>query len=689
MSDDYLNEIQEMDVDQIPDDFYSFNTKLQIPDTSGLVSKGPDSNRAESNGPDSKRPDSKGPSSKEPGLQEPQSQASPEHQSQVLLTLSLDWAEKEKPAKKKRFLEISLQSWFNKRKITTDCSVKDLLSDGRVVVQLKPPPVANELQKLQGETLMKDGTEVTILSVSFGAPKMDAQTADGASANTAPPAALKSSKPSVSEQTVVQMQFEEQMDVGRNAPRNHRKKSMECVVPPAHYWYVSQIYKDEIRHIEKETKVSIMPTVTVTFHTEHEGGNPSKALNRFADLLQKCLSDSSSSVTPLKSVDPNRWGDALKVINNNDSKLLVTMSSEEITVCGPQLCQNFLSSTLNATQKFNSPEETSRSAGAQNFNEELRLKIKMTIKDNLTDTGLTIAENSWERLISSYAKELAKIKAKFNVDFKESISGGKVNVKAFYKRPGGNPAMESHAVRALLRLYQKIMMSPMKQPPPYGATGLSGSEEASSRARMNGHSTQNSKESARGGATDDRKDDQCCICMSEFTNKEQLKCKHAFCKDCLQRAVQHSGPICPICKDVFGVVKGNQPDGKMSWKKHYHADLPGFPGCGYIEISYYIPGGLQTENHPKPGQYYAATTRTAYLPNNKEGNEVLHLLEKAFEQKLIFTVGESRTTGMENAVTWNDIHHKTSMTGGPQGFGYPDETYLSRVKEELKAKGIK
>uniref|UniRef100_A0A3Q2CQE3 E3 ubiquitin-protein ligase n=1 Tax=Cyprinodon variegatus TaxID=28743 RepID=A0A3Q2CQE3_CYPVA len=186
----------------------------------------------------------------------------------------------------------------------------------------------------------------------------------------------------------------------------------------------------------------------------------------------------------------------------------------------------------------------------------------------------------------------------------------------------------------------------------------------------------------------DGKDDQCCICMSEFTNKEQLKCKHAFCKDCLQMVVQHSGPICPICKDVFGVVKGNQPEGTMRWRKHNYADLPGFPGCGHIEITYNIPEGKQKDNHPNPGEQYSGTTRTAYLPDNKEGNEVLHLLKKAFDQKLIFTVGTSMTTGLKNAVTWNDIHHKTSMTGGPERFGYPDETYLSRVKEELKAKGI-
>ncbi|XP_017160132.1 E3 ubiquitin-protein ligase DTX3L-like [Poecilia reticulata] len=180
---------------------------------------------------------------------------------------------------------------------------------------------------------------------------------------------------------------------------------------------------------------------------------------------------------------------------------------------------------------------------------------------------------------------------------------------------------------------------------------------------------------------------KCSICLSDFTNKKQLKCKHAFCEECLKNAVKVCGPICPICKDVFGEMKGNQPDGKMTWNKISYP-LPGFPDCGHICITYHIPSGKQTEKHPKPGQYYGGAIRTAYLPDNKEGNEVLLLLKKAFDQKLIFTVGASRTTGADNMVTWNDIHHKTSMTGGPECYGYPDENYLSRVKEELKAKGI-
>lgn len=71
--------------------------------------------------------------------------------------------------------------------------------------------------------------------------------------------------------------------------------------------------------------------------------------------------------------------------------------------------------------------------------------------------------------------------------------------------------------------------------------------------------------------------------------------------------------------------------------------------------------------HPNPGQHHYGTHRYAYLPDNKEGNHVLKLLQKAFDQRLIFTVGTSTTSGAKNAVTWNDIHHKTNTHGGPEG----------------------
>ena len=72
---------------------------------------------------------------------------------------------------------------------------------------------------------------------------------------------------------------------------------------------------------------------------------------------------------------------------------------------------------------------------------------------------------------------------------------------------------------------------------------------------------------------------------------------------------------------------------------------------------------LQDE-HPNPGRTYDGASRRAYLPNSPEGQKVLELLERAFKLQLIFTVGQSSTSGRHNVVTWNDIHHKTSQSGG-------------------------
>jgi len=52
--------------------------------------------------------------------------------------------------------------------------------------------------------------------------------------------------------------------------------------------------------------------------------------------------------------------------------------------------------------------------------------------------------------------------------------------------------------------------------------------------------------------------------------------------------------------------------------------------------------------HPNPGQPYNGTQRTAYLPDNDIGREVLELLQIAWERKLLFTIGRSVTTGKDN-----------------------------------------
>ncbi|XP_031552643.1 uncharacterized protein LOC116289852 [Actinia tenebrosa] len=189
-------------------------------------------------------------------------------------------------------------------------------------------------------------------------------------------------------------------------------------------------------------------------------------------------------------------------------------------------------------------------------------------------------------------------------------------------------------------------------------------------------------------AKKDDEEDVCPICLDGFHDPTVLqKCKHKFCKKCIDLAFQHR-KACPTCGMAYGVHTGNMPQGTMHHSLEPYLRLPGYERYGTIRIDYHFPSGKQGPEHPNPGQYYSGTSRTAYLPDCPEGRKVLDLLKKAFNARLTFTIGRSVTTGASNVVTWNDIHHKTNPYGGAAGFGYPDPTYLKRVKDELAAKGI-
>ncbi|KAK5870541.1 hypothetical protein PBY51_003481 [Eleginops maclovinus] len=216
-------------------------------------------------------------------------------------------------------------------------------------------------------------------------------------------------------------------------------------------------------------------------------------------------------------------------------------------------------------------------------------------------------------------------------------------------------------------------------PSPSKSPGSKGRRDTSSSGTSGPSSTQNK----------DPEVEACPICMEAIANadKKTLPCKHSFCRDCLKTAFDYK-PVCPTCGKLYGTLTGTQPDGGKMNSTKSSSSLPGYENCGTITINYYIPSGIQKEGHPNPGQPYEGASRTAYLPDCSDGRRILKLLTRAFDQKLIFTVGRSTTSGRNNIVTWNDIHHKTSTHGGPTHYGYPDPYYLSRVQDELKVKGI-
>uniref|UniRef100_A0A182UD58 E3 ubiquitin-protein ligase n=1 Tax=Anopheles melas TaxID=34690 RepID=A0A182UD58_9DIPT len=191
----------------------------------------------------------------------------------------------------------------------------------------------------------------------------------------------------------------------------------------------------------------------------------------------------------------------------------------------------------------------------------------------------------------------------------------------------------------------------------------------------------------------------CPMCMEELrpggqkVNVALARCKHQMHLDCLnllllkQRrtaASQKNYYIeCPTCMSVYGVKIGNQPPGTMTYQL-LSGGLPGYPPTGIYEITYNITSGIQGPHHPNPGAAFFAVgfPRRCYLPNTLLGTKILYYLDVAFRRGLLFTIGRSVTTGVEDVVMWTSVEHKSQISM------YPDPLYLDRCLQQLVHLGV-
>lgn len=197
-------------------------------------------------------------------------------------------------------------------------------------------------------------------------------------------------------------------------------------------------------------------------------------------------------------------------------------------------------------------------------------------------------------------------------------------------------------------------------------------------------------------------DARCPICLIELAPENTgnmvvalTQCCHQLHLDCLnamlsrQSCKRNMYIQCPVCMMIYGEKTGNQPEGSMDWNVLNYS-LPGHNGSRTIQITYNIVSGIQGSEHPNPGRPYYAVgfPRVCYLPDTEKGRKILRLLSVAFERRLVFTIGRSVTTGREDVVTWNEIHHKTEPGVSNSGHGYPDPNYLDNCLKELAVHGV-
>lgn len=200
----------------------------------------------------------------------------------------------------------------------------------------------------------------------------------------------------------------------------------------------------------------------------------------------------------------------------------------------------------------------------------------------------------------------------------------------------------------------------------------------------------------------EQQDDDCAICLDALwdgTNTEQVvalkTCRHLFHYQCIHEALAKGcGGKCPLCSQPIdehecGTAKtsrGKCPSGTMTVSNVPGISCSGYEDVDMLQIHYSIPGGRQKKYHSAPGLRFSGASRTAYLPNNLEGRDLLNRIQFAFMHGLCFMVGTSLTSGQTNTVTWASIHHKTSYYSGT--YGYPDSTYFQRCNDELDALGV-
>ncbi|KAJ8376917.1 hypothetical protein SKAU_G00074970 [Synaphobranchus kaupii] len=161
----------------------------------------------------------------------------------------------------------------------------------------------------------------------------------------------------------------------------------------------------------------------------------------------------------------------------------------------------------------------------------------------------------------------------------------------------------------------------------------------------------------------------CPLCMEPLQMKQRLICTHTVCEACLKGSVERLGLQCPVCQKALRVV-GDQPEGEMTLGYGWNA----------LAISYNIPCGIQMEAHPNPGKPFTGIQTKAWIPDSPEGQEVLKLLQRAFEQKLVFTV--VATDGAADRVVFTDIPH------AGEWYECREFGLLQKVKAALRVKFI-
>jgi deltex-like protein len=201
---------------------------------------------------------------------------------------------------------------------------------------------------------------------------------------------------------------------------------------------------------------------------------------------------------------------------------------------------------------------------------------------------------------------------------------------------------------------------------------------------------------------------QCSICMEELWRlkyqqdfssqpdgvghlpvKPKACADHYFHLDCLKEWLKTS-VTCPLCRTQLVQITGYQPmpSGAAMTVQEELDSLPGHETHSTLAVHFAIPSGVQDLDFPLPGERFESFKFVTYLPNNSEGQNVLRMLGLAWNRRLLFRIGYNQVSKRLDKIVLNGLELKTNRVGGVTGNGFPDVSYMSRLKSDLREIGI-
>lgn len=106
---------------------------------------------------------------------------------------------------------------------------------------------------------------------------------------------------------------------------------------------------------------------------------------------------------------------------------------------------------------------------------------------------------------------------------------------------------------------------------------------------------------------------------------------------------------------------------------------------GTFAMRFIMPDCVADKRHGASfvGQMVVGTDREAFLPACDKGQYLLELFIDVFKRRRMFDVGISVSAARGPCVRYCSVHHRSKRTGGDRAHGYPSETYLASVEDDL------